>query len=60
MKKNNTITVKLDKKLLREVFMHADLERSTDKLYDDHPYFKLFKNIMQQIPKKKNEERKRH
>ena len=58
MKKNNTITVKLDKKLLREVFMQADLERSTDKLYDDHPYFQLFKNIMQQIPKKKNEKRK--
>ena len=54
-KETKTIMMKVDKDLLKQSLRTADMEITNGKLYEDHPYFKLFKDLAKQIPKKKNE-----
>ena len=54
-KEVKTIMMKVDKDLLKQSLRTADMDIANGKLYEDHPYFELFKDLAKQIPKKKNE-----
>ena len=55
-KETKTMMMKVDKDLLKQSLMTANMEIANGKLYEDHPYFELFKDLAKQIPKKKKKE----
>ena len=52
--KSKTIALKIDRKLLATALDLASFETSMDKIYKGHPFYDLLKDILKQIPKKKN------